>query len=198
MFGRWRMVRPGMGKARTQYNHDFLLVYFKTAMVAVLTSGWDFVAEISHSSDFAKALGLILPQLALLAIIGIQYVSVVDRRICRRTHIMVVLVLLVLVILIAAVSSGFRMGISLCCCSRSFCPTTFSTKLEPDHTACGLVVINCYMAFIRKIAHFYGISSSVSILAAISFDILINTTRQMSARTSCLNFLAKTRLEKME
>ena len=178
MFRPWRRVaRPRMGKARTQYNHELLLGYVRTAMVnsysscgdactmaawsfklsrchaqvAVAASGWEFVAEITHSSDLARAVLLLVPQLVLLVLLGLRFGSVRDLRIRKRTHvcmrpkvscvktcaltrelrrcscyksvlfqILALLILLVSVMVIAAVCSGFRMAISLCCCSRSF------------------------------------------------------------------------------
>ncbi|CAH0481125.1 unnamed protein product [Peronospora belbahrii] len=198
MFGLWRVARPGMGIARIQCTHDVLSMPFRTAVVAVVASGWDFVAQVTHSSDFVRALLLILPQLALLAIIGIQFFSAVDLRIRRRAHIIISLSLLVPVLSVATVHSGFRMGISLCCCCRSFCPITFTANSNPDSAACGLVVTNCYMAFIRKMVHFYGITSSLSVLAAATFDMIMCTNHQTSARTTCSQFLSKTRHESIQ
>ena len=48
--------------------------------MSLLACGWEFVAEVSHTSGIAGPLQLILPQLALLAVIGIQFFPDIDVR----------------------------------------------------------------------------------------------------------------------
>ncbi|KAG2772403.1 hypothetical protein Pcac1_g16867 [Phytophthora cactorum] len=95
-------------------------------------------------------------------------------------------------VIVAVIHSSFRLGISLCCCSRSLCPSTFPTGQAPDTSACGLVVNNCYMAFISKIVHFYGTASLLSPLATIILATLLRASRLISGRVHCQTFLLKT------
>ncbi|KAK1930048.1 hypothetical protein P3T76_014545 [Phytophthora citrophthora] len=73
-------------------------------------------------------------------------------------------------------------------------PVMFPSGLEPDPVACGLVVKNCYMAFIRKIVHFYGTASLIPALTGVIFTVLAQSPRQTAGRKHCLDFLAKTRI----
>uniref|UniRef100_A0AAV1VBM0 Uncharacterized protein n=1 Tax=Peronospora matthiolae TaxID=2874970 RepID=A0AAV1VBM0_9STRA len=189
MSSAWRVARAGIRKARIQHSQVLLLIPWQMSLLAC---GWEFVAEVSRTGDIAGPLQLILPQLALLAVIGIQFFPAVDVR--YRKYIDGMVMLLVPLFGVTIVHSCFRMGISLCCCCRSLCPVANSAEVKPDTTACGLVVSNCYMAFIRKVAHFYGIVSSMETLAATMVGRLAITSRQSSAFSIFTDFLFKTRL----
>lgn len=52
-----------------------------------MASGWEFVAEITRSSDFSRAALRFVPQVILLVIIGAQLLSSVSLRVHRHTHV---------------------------------------------------------------------------------------------------------------
>lgn len=52
-----------------------------------MASGWEFVAEITRSSDFSRAVLRFVPQVILLVIIGAQLLSSVSLRVHRHTHV---------------------------------------------------------------------------------------------------------------
>ncbi|KAH7480053.1 hypothetical protein PRNP1_008081 [Phytophthora ramorum] len=192
MLERWRMARAGEANASTQYTLQLCSVPFRTTMLGVAVCGWEFITEITRTDATGRTVLLILPQLGLLVIIVSQFFCFT-----RRLHRIVVLSITVLTpaFVIAFAHSGFRMGLGLCCCSRSFCPIMYSADLTPDTEACGLVLNNCYMAFIRKIFHFYGTASLLAPLATAMFTELSNVTHQSSERMHCHAFMSKTRLQ---
>ncbi|ETP31276.1 hypothetical protein F442_19843 [Phytophthora nicotianae P10297] len=172
------LTTGGHGSAATQYNEQ----------MAVVACGWEFIAAMTRSSDAARAFLLILPQLLLLfMVVSLEF------KLRNHKQTIVVLVVMTSMVIGAVVYSSFRLGISLCCCSRSLCPITFPAGLTPSTSACGLVVNNCYMAFIRKIVHFYGTTSLLFPLASTIFATLRCASRQSSGRTLCQAFLEKTK-----
>ncbi|KAG2840040.1 hypothetical protein PC112_g3861 [Phytophthora cactorum] len=128
--------------------------------------------------------------LVLLVIVVSQLFPAVKLRI--RKQVITSVQVLIPMVIVAVIHSSFRLGISLCCCSRSLCPSTFPTGQAPDTSACGLVVNNCYMAFISKIVHFYGTASLLSPLATIILATLLRASRLISGRVHCQTFLLKT------
>ncbi|KAG6973417.1 hypothetical protein JG688_00003548 [Phytophthora aleatoria] len=189
MLGLWRLARGGLGSAANQYNEQLLFMPLRTATMAVVACGWEFIVEMTRSNESVRALLLILPQILLLLVVVSQFFPALQPR--NRKQVIISVQVLIPMVIVAVIHSSFRLGISLCCCSRSLCPSTFPTGQAPDTSACGLVVNNCYMAFISKIVHFYGTASLLSPLATTILVTLLCATRQTSGRKHCLAFLAK-------
>ncbi|KAF4037461.1 hypothetical protein GN244_ATG10504 [Phytophthora infestans] len=181
-----RLTSVDLGSAATQYNEQ-LLVPSRTVAMAVVACGWEFIAETTRSTDVVRILLLIVPQLLLLVMVASQFLPVF--KLHTRNQIIVVSVVITPMVAAAVIYSSFRLGIGLCCCSRMLCP---ATAPAPNASACGLVVNNCYMAFIRKIAHFYGAASLLPALASVIFATLRCTSRQAASRTHCQAILRKT------
>ncbi|TDH67311.1 hypothetical protein CCR75_001960 [Bremia lactucae] len=182
-----RSSKDGHQSAETQHDKQLLFVQFRATSIAVILCAWDFFADISSSNSAGGALLLIIPQLTLFLVLVSSFFSAY--KLSSLKHIFAAAVTIATVSFLATIHSSFRLGISFCCCSRSFCPIT---GLTADSNACGIVVNNCYMAFIRKIAHFYGTVSLQAPLITIILAALSIITRQMSGRKHCDAFMANT------
>ncbi|KAL7994824.1 hypothetical protein Plhal703r1_c50g0154541 [Plasmopara halstedii] len=161
-------------------------------MIAVVVCAWEFVAEMTRSKGGGvHTFMLLFPHIALFLILIAQVFSIV--KLSFRTQIIIITTTIVPMTFYAMIHSSFRLGVSLCCCSRSLCPATSLSNSIPDASACGLILNNCYMAFIRKIIHFCGTASLQSPLVTILFETLLRSTRQTVGRRHCQTFLGKTR-----
>ncbi|KAE8964455.1 hypothetical protein PF010_g8257 [Phytophthora fragariae] len=164
--------------ASVQRTRQLMLGPLRTALI---------VSETGHGSTIGRGLVLVLPQLALLLLMIVN----ISARLQHQMHRWVVAATIALIpaLVVTITHSGFRLGIGLCCCSRSFCPATSPAEVA----SCGLIMDDCYMAFIRKIAHFYGTASLLGPLTFIVFEMLSRGTRQRIGQSHCHHFFAKTR-----
>ncbi|KAE9140890.1 hypothetical protein PF001_g13644 [Phytophthora fragariae] len=106
----------------------------RAALISVGACGWDIVSETGHDSIIGRDLVLVLPQLALLLLMILNFFPRFQQQIYR--WVVVATIALIPAVIVAVIHSDFRMGVGLCCCSRSFCPATSSAEV----TACGLVL----------------------------------------------------------
>ncbi|KAE8960256.1 hypothetical protein PF005_g28169 [Phytophthora fragariae] len=173
--------------ASVQRTRQLIAGSLRAALISVGACGWEIVSETGHGSTIGRDLVLVLPQLALLLLMILNFFPRCQQQIYR--WVVVATIALIPAVIVAVIHSGFRMGVGLCCCSHSFCPATSSAEVA----ACGLVLDDCYMAFIRKIAHFYGTASLLAPLTTIVFEVLSRGTSHRIGQSHCHHFLAKTR-----
>ncbi|KAG4054453.1 hypothetical protein PC123_g10420 [Phytophthora cactorum] len=80
MLGLWRLARGGLGSAANQYNEQLLFMPLRTATMAVVACGWEFIVEMTRSNESVRALLLILPQILLLLVVVSQFFPALQPR----------------------------------------------------------------------------------------------------------------------
>ncbi|GAB9470208.1 hypothetical protein Gpo141_00007459 [Globisporangium polare] len=167
--------------------------------MSFVACGWDSVAEVASSPECASVISwrtllLILPQSLMLLAYILQVV--ITLRYNKRAHSLVIIVTILLLPLgvAALIHSGFRASLGLCCCNNLLCPITSPNRPLPKSASCSLVVRNCYMAFMRKIAHFVGTTALIAPLTSLIFTTLSGIAQRFSSHSFCRKFMQKTRI----
>ncbi|KAE9064355.1 hypothetical protein PF002_g28770 [Phytophthora fragariae] len=156
--------------ASVQRTRQLIAGSLRAALISVGACGWEIVSETGHGSTIGRDLVLVLPQLALLLLMILNFFPRCQQQIYRWLSIP------------ASVWA-----------SDSVAAVTLSATSSAEVAACGLVLDDCYMAFIRKIAHFYGTASLLAPLTTIVFEVLSRGTSHRIGQSHCHHFLAKTR-----